>query len=709
MRKHSRLALALVFCAAAAAQTIDLGRNHKRIRASRHGSAAIELELDGNAIGQGSEDLQLPLPDRDSPVQLRLRRFEGRDGANGFWRGSADLRDDSDVMLTMREGFVAGTVRIGTDLYEVRPSPDGHGHIVERIDSSTFPVCAGTLEPAAEAADGGGTQDDGIGGLLARRGGSFAAGVSGPLAADAVATIDLLTVYSPQARAAAGGAAQIRAIIQAAIDSANQAFVNSQVNAVYRLVGTAEAAHDDSGSMNTDLGWLVNDAATAALRNQLGADMVSLFVENGGGYCGLGYVMRSPGPGFAGAAFQVTARGCAVGNLSFAHENGHNLGMEHDIANGPAPTSASFPWSFGHLVNGAFRTVMSYGSACPNGCTRVGYFSNPNVAYLGYPTGVANAADNARTANSTVAIAAAFRSAPATAPPAAPSGLTAMAVSSSQINLGWADGSTTETGFKVERSADGVNFGLIATLGANVTGYSNTGLPASTLYTYRVRAYNGTGESANSNIASATTQALPAPSAPTALTATAAGTGQINLTWTDGSSNETGFKIERSSGGAAFAQIGTVGAGVTSLSNSGLTEGTAYSYRIRAYNASGDSAYSNIATATTATATPTAPATPGSFAGAPFFSGNGANRTLSSIRLTWRNVANETGYRVERCQASSLTATCTYALVRVLGANTVGISDGAVGATGKGIYKYRLRAENSAGASAWAETTVDAR
>lgn len=91
-------------------------------------------------------------------------------------------------------------------------------------------------------------------------------------------------------------------------------------------------------------------------------------------------------------------------------------------------------------------------------------------------------------------------------PPAAPSGLNATAISSSQINLAWTDNANNEDGFKIERSADGVNFTQIATALAGVTAYSDTGLAASTPYHYRVFAYNMAGNSAApSNVASATT------------------------------------------------------------------------------------------------------------------------------------------------------------------------------------------------------------
>jgi hypothetical protein len=99
-----------------------------------------------------------------------------------------------------------------------------------------------------------------------------------------------------------------------------------------------------------------------------------------------------------------------------------------------------------------------------------------------------------------------------TTPPAAPSNLTATAVSSSQINLTWQDHANNESGFLIERSPDGTTFTQIATVGTNVTSYTDTGLDANTQYFYRVRATNAAGSSAYSNTANTTTlQPLPAP------------------------------------------------------------------------------------------------------------------------------------------------------------------------------------------------------
>jgi hypothetical protein len=93
-------------------------------------------------------------------------------------------------------------------------------------------------------------------------------------------------------------------------------------------------------------------------------------------------------------------------------------------------------------------------------------------------------------------------------PPTAPSGLSATAVSSSQINLSWADNSTNELNFILERKVGaGGTYAQVATPAANATGYSDTGLLASTTYYYRIKAHNSSADSGYSNEANATTQA----------------------------------------------------------------------------------------------------------------------------------------------------------------------------------------------------------
>src|SRR2546430_212325 len=126
---------------------------------------------------------------------------------------------------------------------------------------------------------------------------------------------------------------------------------------------------------------------------------------------------------------------------------------------------------------------------------------------------------------------------PTTQLPAAPTNLSATAPSSMQINLTWTDNANNEEGFTIDRSTDNSSFFRIASVGANATSYSDTGLAAGTTFYYRVRAFNGDGASAWSNPAQATT---PAASLPT-----------VTVTASDPNASEAGpdpgeFTISRS-------------------------------------------------------------------------------------------------------------------------------------------------------------------
>jgi PKD repeat protein len=102
----------------------------------------------------------------------------------------------------------------------------------------------------------------------------------------------------------------------------------------------------------------------------------------------------------------------------------------------------------------------------------------------------------------------------------------------------------------------------------------------------------------------ATNPPVPPPVAPSALTATLQSNSRVDLRWTDNSTNETGFHVERCVGAGCtnFAEYAAVGGGVTTYANTGLAAGTTYRYRVHAVNGSVESANSNEATATTPSA-----------------------------------------------------------------------------------------------------------
>jgi hypothetical protein len=186
-----------------------------------------------------------------------------------------------------------------------------------------------------------------------------------------------------------------------------------------------------------------------------------------------------------------------------------------------------------------------------------------------------------------------------TEPPAAPGALAAVALNYERIDISWQDNSDVEDGLRVERSSDGVSFAEIATLPANSTSYSDSGLSPNSTYSYRVRAFNGVGNSAYSNVASAITDPPPPPpAAPSGLSASAASDAAIDLSWLDNSGDEDAFDIYRSVDEVDWTLVVGLAANTTAFQDSGLSAETRYYYQVVARNAWGG-AGSNIASATT--------------------------------------------------------------------------------------------------------------
>ncbi len=268
--------------------------------------------------------------------------------------------------------------------------------------------------------------------------------------------------------------------------------------------------------------------------------------------------------------------------------------------------------------------------------------------------------------------------------PSAPSTLTVSVYSSSRLDLHWKDNSSIETGFKVERStSSGSGFAQIGTTAANDVTYSATSLASGTKYYFRVRAYNSSGNSGYSGVASGTTKDV-IPAAPTGLTATASNDDVINLAWACSAPNEDGFRIYRSTDGTNYTQIATKGINSTSYSNTGLTGNRKYWYKVYSYNTAGNSAASNVASDTTAPQAPSALTAT---------AGTGAC-CWNTINLAWTDNANaEVGFKIERATASNGTFTqiATNAASDTTYSNT--------GLSANVTYWYRVRTYNANGNS----------
>lgn len=286
-------------------------------------------------IGFGSlslsqtETLEIPLFDGKTYLADHYQT-ETRAADDYTWRGRiSEGKFEGDVILTFKKGYVAGLIYAPLNqVYEIMPK--GEKQILIELNQNFFPECAGDVKGAD---------------ALPKTADTSAA------TTDSGDRIDVLVLYTTPVKTSLGGDAQAQAFAQSAIDTSNTTYLNSKIRQRLRLAGAQETAIAETGSLSSELPVVRSDAATAALRDQTKADLVAM-ISNSSDACGIGYLMGSANPL---NGFTVTSRTCAVGNLSFPHELGHNMGSQHNPENGSGPT---YPYGFGHYVDGLFRTVM---------------------------------------------------------------------------------------------------------------------------------------------------------------------------------------------------------------------------------------------------------------------------------------------------------------------------------------------------------------
>ncbi|MBN2579840.1 MAG: fibronectin type III domain-containing protein, partial [Pirellulales bacterium] len=230
---------------------------------------------------------------------------------------------------------------------------------------------------------------------------------------------------------------------------------------------------------------------------------------------------------------------------------------------------------------------------------------------------------------------------------AVPGALTVTGRTASSISLSWSNVSG-ETGYRVERSANGVQFTQVGTTAADVTTYTdsalidpNTGLPLYQNYFYRVRAQSASGYSAPSAAVNTTPRAGPVSS----LVVNSISASQLVLDWSD-ASGETGYRVERSPDGTSgWTAIHTVGTNVPSYTNSGLSAYTRYYYRVVTLDSSGDAGISDVASNFTRLADVT---------GLTF-----TTKESYQMAFQWNAVAGAASYRIERSTNGSSYTTLT--------------------------------------------------
>jgi uncharacterized repeat protein (TIGR03806 family) len=267
---------------------------------------------------------------------------------------------------------------------------------------------------------------------------------------------------------------------------------------------------------------------------------------------------------------------------------------------------------------------------------------------------------------------------PDTVAPSIPAGVTATAISPTQVQLGWTastDAGTGVAGYRVFRNGGATPIASVTT-----TGYTDSNLTPTTSYTYTVRAFDGAtppNESAFSTAATATTPDPPVidttpPTVPANFTGTALSTTEIRLSWTastDSGIGVAGYHVYRNGATTPTATVN----GATTFTDIGLTANTTYTYALRAFdaatpaNVSGPTATLNVNTLAVADTTP--PTVPGTLTATALSS--------SSIRLNWIASTDAgtgvAGYRVyQNGSATPLAGTITAVTTTITGlaANT---------------------------------------
>lgn len=378
-------------------------------------------------------------------------------------RGRVAGETNSLVQLSFHDGALAGQVMVPEKpSFQIQPA--GPGLVRLRAQASFLPLHCGNHPQAS---------------FLKQAVASVESAKLSPAKTGEVTNIiDLLVVYTAAARVGAGGTESIQALIDAAVDETNLAFENSEVNACLRVVYAKEIDYEETGDLEEDLDRLKDDDEEPddeddgpihevhEYRRRYSADLVCLIVEDSGPLDGIASLMHDPELEFSRKAFSIIRRSYANGYYLLPHEIGHNLGCQHDREN--ASGSGAYSYSYGHRFTvGAttYHTVMGTQPGLP-----IPYFSNPNISFMGVPTGIprgaSNSADNARTINRTAPLVARFSTvlttgAPPTVTITAPTNGSTFPVGISidlQVQAGDIDGNLEEVEYFVNGEFIGENY-----------------------------------------------------------------------------------------------------------------------------------------------------------------------------------------------------------------------------------------------------------
>ena len=238
--------------------------------------------------------------------------------------------------------------------------------------------------------------------------------------------VDMLVAYDRSAAAwAKANGGGVTNLAQQCVARMNGALANNGLDAAFRfrLVGVMAVDADGDGNLNDTLDKVTQKteawAAVSAMRDAVGADVVSTMVDTGSAYgtTGLGWALEqttaSDMRNFSEYAYNVLSVRAAAQSHVMTHETGHNMGAGHADAQISSPGPQSFPYSSGFYFTGtdkrAYHTIMAYNNdGYGNSYNAAPLFSDPDNTWAGVPAGDATH-DNAQVLVRTYAAVAQFR------------------------------------------------------------------------------------------------------------------------------------------------------------------------------------------------------------------------------------------------------------------------------------------------------------
>ena len=274
--------------------------------------------------------------------------------------------------LFVHDGEVTGDIAVGAERYRVVPLA-GNAHAVVEFAPTACPKAA-TMHPSRRN--------------LPRRS-ERSLDTEPPCDVEGAGdrgTIDILVLYTPLA-ASRQDIDVLVAELMAQLNRASRMLPGDRFGVTFRLAGIEEVDYREGENLQVDLDRLTGLepgflTEVPALRDKYGADIVHMIVEGQGndGSCGIGWMVEPEAPLTAEAGFSLSDHRCSAANLSFAHEIGHNLGMNHDryVVEDPDPNAINF--GFVSLDEGR-RTLMAYANECIDkgvNCPRVVTYSTPD-------------------------------------------------------------------------------------------------------------------------------------------------------------------------------------------------------------------------------------------------------------------------------------------------------------------------------------------